>query len=185
MDINSAKDNTESETPKTSQTNNSNPNSNANIRHLSNHKTQSNPEASKVGKHPNQQIRPHRRLALTTCTQHQPPPTRPHLIFPVSATPIAETPLAQRINAHTHARTHHPNRHTTHEHPNSGSQSNATGSRLNPGYFDDKTFLLAGLLHDIRTAEANITRLGFEYLRGVLALRVLQNGTESIIAPVR
>ncbi|KAJ5940786.1 hypothetical protein N7516_000954 [Penicillium verrucosum] len=44
---------------------------------------------------------------------------------------------------------------------------------------DNQTCLLACLLHDIGTMEANITatRLNFEFFGGVLALRVLQNDT--------
>ncbi|KAJ6143802.1 hypothetical protein N7471_003255 [Penicillium samsonianum] len=72
-----------------------------------------NPKASKAGNvQPNQQIRPHRRPSLSPRPTHQDtllPSTNhppPQTAIPVSATPIPDTPLAQRINAY--ARTHLP-----------------------------------------------------------------------------
>lgn len=70
-----------------------------------------------------------------------------------------------------HARTSLNRDTATHdERTKPGSRSNTIGSRL-------QTLLLACLLHDIGTTEANITATGlsFEFFDGVLALRVLQN----------
>lgn len=75
-----------------------------------------------------------------------------------------------------HARTSLNRDTATHdERTKPGLRSNTIGPRLQTGTLT--ALLLACLLHDIGTAEANITATGlsFEFFDGVLALRVLQN----------
>ncbi|CAI7613344.1 unnamed protein product [Penicillium glandicola] len=121
--------------------------------------------------------------ALLTYTPSYPVPTFPPTPIPVSATPIPDTPPAQRIN--TYARTHLPEE--TYNHSRRVYHFGLAIKRHRFPFadwdFDDETFLLACLLYDIGTTEANITatRLSFDFFGGVLALRVLQNDTHDNI----
>ncbi|KAJ5950363.1 uncharacterized protein N7479_008776 [Penicillium vulpinum] len=108
-----------------------------------------------------------------------PAPTSPPIPIPVSATQIPETPLSQRINAY--ACTHLPEE--TYNHSRRVYHFGLAIKRYRFPFadwdFDDETYFLACLLHDIGTTEANITatKLSFEFFGGVLALRVLQHDT--------
>ncbi|KAJ0426869.1 hypothetical protein BJY00DRAFT_271090 [Aspergillus carlsbadensis] len=100
-----------------------------------------------------------------------PPPSTP-----VSSTPIPTTPLSQRINAY--AKSHLPL--PTYNHSLRVYHYGIAIKRYAfPEWeFDDETYFLTCLLHDIGTTKENLTgtRLSFEFFGGYLALDVLQHG---------
>lgn len=116
---------------------------------------------------------------LLTKTPLYPPPPNPPRPTPVSATRIPETPLAQRINAY--ARTHLPEQ--TYNHSRRVYHFGLAIKRYRFPFedwsFNDETFFLACVLHDIGTTETNLTatKLSFEFFGGLLALRILQDGS--------
>ncbi|KAL3452756.1 hypothetical protein BJX65DRAFT_154212 [Aspergillus insuetus] len=95
--------------------------------------------------------------------------------IPVSATPIPSTPLSQRIQAY--AKSHLPE--PTYNHSLRVYHYGLAIKRYAfPEWeFDDETYFLTCLLHDIGTTSENLrgTRLSFEFLGGYLALDVLQH----------
>ncbi|KAJ5771011.1 uncharacterized protein N7511_003062 [Penicillium nucicola] len=106
------------------------------------------------------------------------PPQAP-IPIPVHKTPIPNTPLAQRINSYAR----HHLREETYNHSlrvyHYGLAIKAyrfPASQFPEWEFDDETYFLACVLHDIGTTRENLnaTKLSFEFYGGMLALRVLQ-----------
>ncbi|CEL04874.1 hypothetical protein ASPCAL05998 [Aspergillus calidoustus] len=94
---------------------------------------------------------------------------------PVSCTPIPSTPLSQRIQAYAKAHLPEP----TYNHSLRVYHYGLAIKRYAfPEWeFDDETYFLTCVLHDIGTTGENLrgTRLSFEYFGGYLALDVLQH----------
>ncbi|KAI9375923.1 hypothetical protein BJX61DRAFT_41656 [Aspergillus egyptiacus] len=107
-------------------------------------------------------------LAKPTSKTTTPEPT------PVSATPIPNSPLAQRIQKY--ARDHLP-QPTYHHSLRVYHYGLAIKRYLFPEWnFCDETYFLTCMLHDIGTTEENLhaTKLSFEFYGGFLALDVLR-----------
>ncbi|OQD89913.1 hypothetical protein PENANT_c002G00712 [Penicillium antarcticum] len=113
-------------------------------------------------------------------------PTQPPSPTSVQQTPIPNTPLAQRINSYAH---HHLPEETynhslrVYHYGQAIKAYRFPASQFPEWHFDDETYFLACVLHDIGTTRENLraTRLSFEFYGGLLALRVLQdvNATHS------
>ncbi|KAL3484430.1 hypothetical protein BJX62DRAFT_54788 [Aspergillus germanicus] len=95
--------------------------------------------------------------------------------IPVSATPIPSTPLSQRIQSY--AKSHLPE--PTYNHSLRVYHYGLAIKRyaFSEWEFDDETYFLTCLLHDIGTTGENLraTKLSFEFFGGYLALDVLQH----------
>lgn len=120
----------------------------------------------------------------TTLLTTTPIPTQPPSPISVTQTPIPNTPLVQRINSY--ARLHLPKE--TYNHSlrvyyyglaikQYRFPVDSEAEAFPEWDFDDETFFLACVLHDIGTTRENLeaTRLSFGFYGGLLALRVLQD----------
>lgn len=103
----------------------------------------------------------------------------PAPFFPVSATPVPDTPLSRRINTYAQLQLPKP----TYNHSLRVYHYGIAIKRyMFPSWnFTDESYFLACLLHDIGTTEENLkaTKLSFEFYGGILALDVLQNSSVS------
>ncbi|KAL2809444.1 hypothetical protein BJX63DRAFT_405862, partial [Aspergillus granulosus] len=110
-------------------------------------------------------------LFTSTNVSSLPPP--PYI--PVSSTPIPTTPLSSRIQRYAKTHLAEP----TYNHSLRVYHYGVAIKRYAfPEWeFDDETYFLTCLLHDIGTTQENInaTRLSFEFYGGFLALDVLQH----------
>jgi cyanamide hydratase len=113
--------------------------------------------------------------ASSTLKSKVPPPC-----IPVSATPTPSTPLSRRIQAY--AKFHLPE--PTYNHSLRVYHYGLAIKRYAfPEWeFDDETYFLTCLLHDIGTTGENLraTKLSFEFFGGYLALDVLQHDRDDV-----